>query len=432
MSRLAACCLALVFTCAALPVAAEHTEREIVVTFVDRSVDRPTLGGPGSYTPRGAQYASTTWSRRITSHIARDYGLEMVTEWPVLSIGVHCVVFEVPAGRDVGEVLARLAHDQRVGSAQRMHTFHVLADDPYRKLQGSLDSLGMADAHRYATGRDIVVGVVDTGIDVQHPDLAGQIMTETDLAPEHTGNIGDEVHGTAVAGVIAAAGGNGQGIVGVAPDARVLGLRACWPEQAGAGGAICNSLTLAKALDTVLRVQPRILNLSLAGPEDPLLQTLVEAALARHIIVVAAEPATRDAEAAFPTAIPNVLRVRAAGAGGVAAGVLDAPGTDVLTTFPRGTYNYISGSSFAAAHISGIAALLLQIRPDLSGAEIVQVLVAARGHYGGALKSAVVSACEAIRQVKSEAACDAPAAGKPVAVHDARHARQLAVAAGLR
>jgi subtilisin family serine protease len=126
-------------------------------------------------------------------------------------------------------------------------------------------------------------------------------------------------------------------------------------------------------------------------------------------VVVAAEPAEPDAESAFPTAIPDVLRVKAAVAGAAAPHRprIEAPGTDVLTTFPRGTYNFISGSSFAAAHISGVVALMLQVQPELSGGEVRTVLADAHGNIAGTAvqQTAVVSACEAIKRLRADAAC---------------------------
>jgi subtilisin family serine protease len=95
-----------------------------------------------------------------------------------------------------------------------------------------------------ATGRKVTVAVVDSGIESNHPDLAGQVAVEENFVDGQ--KYVAELHGTAVAGVIAARAGNGVGIEGVAPDARLLALRACW--QAGSATR-CNSFTLAKAIN---------------------------------------------------------------------------------------------------------------------------------------------------------------------------------------
>src|SRR5262249_11136688 len=157
------------------------------------------------------------------------------------------------------------------------------------------------------------------------------------------------------------------GIIGVAPDVKLLALRACWPAQAR---SVCSSFTLAKALTYALERAPQIINLSLAGPSDPLLARLLQLVLARGITVVAA---CRDAACdSFPADVPDVIAVSdvsTAAESPTAAAThiipLVAPGTDVITTMPNGTFDFVSGSSMSAAHVSGIVALLLERRPDL-------------------------------------------------------------------
>jgi len=101
---------------------------------------------------------------------------------------------------------------------------------------------------------------------------------------------------------------NGTGIAGIAPDAEVYALRACWPDKPGSLAAHCNSFTLALALDQAIRLDSRIVNLSLSGPEDPLLRQLIEKALAKGIIVIAAVPG-KDQIGGFPANIPGVIAV---------------------------------------------------------------------------------------------------------------------------
>ncbi len=341
-------------------------QREILVTFTDRGIERTPAGGPGDYHRHSADYQSTAWSQAVSADIARDYALQTVAEWPIRTLGVHCVVFEVRDERPLDEVIGRLTQDRRIGAVQRMNSFRVLgARDPYSRLQTSLDRMQVEAVHPWTTGKGVSVAVIDTGVDFGHPDLAGQVSERADLTG-NTGAFGDDIHGTAVAGVIAALSGNGQGIVGVAPGAKIIALRACWPVRPGEVGAVCNSLTLAKALDEAIRLKPRVLNLSLTGPPDPLVEALVRAALEANVIVVAAEPEVPQ-ETGFAGRVAGVIRVRSVADGGKQAqhapvgAAIAAPGHEVLTTFPHGTYNFISGSSFAAANVSGIVALLLEL-----------------------------------------------------------------------
>lgn len=377
--------------------------RQVLVTFIDRAIGRAPSGRPGSYRGGSGRYGTTTWSRNQSAAIARDHALRTVTEWPILSLGVHCVVYEVTDSRSYAQISQELTGDERVASVQPMNTFRVLASgDPYLPLQTSIGAMHVGPAHRWSTGRGVRIAVIDTGVDATHPDLAGQVEETADMTGKGLDAFAADVHGTAVAGVIAAAGGNGQGITGVAPDARLIALKACWTAQAGDTGAICNSLTLAEALDTAIRMRPQIVNLSLTGPQDPLISALLQVALDAGIVVVAAVPDTAAGGPDFSAGFARVLRVRSSTAATFAGSdALAAPGVDVLTTFPHGAYDFISGSSFAAAHVAGVVALLLEQRPDLRDTEIRSLLAApADGPAGQA-----VDACAALALVSVATDC---------------------------
>lgn len=366
---------------AAPPPDANVDERLIIVSFVDRGIQAAPLATPGDFYsagPVGASggYASTPWSRRLTDRLARDYALELVTDWPIASLGVHCAVFRVGADVVIEDLLAQLGTDARVDGVQRMNAFRALRAAPGRTPGDPLSAIELDAAHRLSTGRDVRIAVVDTGIDVHHPDLVGQIVETRDLVSDSAGDH-DELHGTAVAGVIAALAGNDEGIVGVAPGARLTALRACWPVGPTDAGAICNSLTLARALDAVVRLKPQVLNLSLTGPADPLLGALLAKIVEAGVVVVAASPG-EDTQAGFPTSVPGIIEVAAAEMPArTDAALIRAPGMDILTTFPHGQYDFISGSSFAAAHVSGVIALLLELHPDLPAAELRGMLTRA-------------------------------------------------------
>src|SRR5205085_10813719 len=131
----------------------------------------------------------------------------------------------------------------------------------------------------------------DSGVNASHPDLDGQIKLRRNFVDAYPD--GAEAHGTAVAGIIAAREGNGLGIAGIAPGAKLLALRACW-ETAGPP-ARCNSFTLGKAINFALMSDARVINMSLGGPRDRLLEALLDAALARGVTLVgAADPAQPD------------------------------------------------------------------------------------------------------------------------------------------
>ena len=368
----------------ATTVPAGDSRDEILLTFRDRSLERTSNTGPGHYRRRSSHYDGTTWSRSIAAELARDYPLDKVLEWPIRSLGVHCVVYRVDAAQSADVVIAKLRSDRRVKSVQYMNTFHSLgSEDPYKPLQTSFNEMQIDVVHRQATGAGIRIAIIDSGVDARHPDLAGQVTEQIDLTGSAL-NFEEDIHGTAVAGIIAARSENGLGIEGVAPGARLLALRACWPQQPGAIAAVCNSLTLARALDTAILLKTGIVNLSLTGPPDPLIGGLLRVALRDGIIVVAAEPEAASSPG-FIDGIDGVIRVRAGGrqdavrADWREVAAIMAPGSDLLTTFPRGSYNFASGSSFAAANVSGIIALLLELQPGLTAQQVEELLLFGMG-----------------------------------------------------
>ncbi|WP_158080957.1 S8 family serine peptidase, partial [Pelomonas sp. KK5] len=265
-------------------------------------------------------------------------------------------------------------------------------NDPYVGLQRGFAALGVAEAQRWSRGEGVSIAVVDTGLDAGHPELRGRIAAQRDfVGAAHPLLAGPERHGTQVAGVIAAEANNRLGIVGVAPQARLLAYRACW-EQPGEPGARCNSFTLAQALGAAIAAGADVINLSLSGPPDPLLDRLAAAALARGTVIVGAVPAG-GAHGGFPGGVAGVLAVRSSDEA-PAAGTLAAPGRDILTLAPGGSFDFASGSSLAAAQISGTAALLRALVPGLAPEQLRQWLQGA-----GAL------ACEAVRHLRAQAQC---------------------------
>ncbi len=397
------------------PPSAEVVDRQILVTFEPLpSLGLPRAGSSARNYEAAPGYKATVRTRKLARQLSRDYGLKLVSEWPIVALGVHCVVFEVADAGLRGDVIDRLADDRRVESVEPMQLFSVQGrsgGDPYRDLQHGFAALGLEEAHRWASGQGVKVAVIDSGVDVSHPDLAGRVGTARDFVQEGGARPPAERHGTAVTGVIASDRDNGVGIVGVAPGAEILALRGCWTEAGDGGQEACSSFTLAKALAFAIDARPHVINLSLGGPRDALLERLLRVALARGIVVVAACGDT-GADDVFPGSVDGVLVVRASsstGGGLTRAGELSAPGHEILSTVPGGSYDFFSGSSLAAAQVSGVTALLLEHRrvgPDRLATLLRET---ARGNGAGGA-APVVDACAALARVKHGVRCP-PAVG---------------------
>ncbi len=352
-----------------------------------------------------AQAPPSLWSQH-TAEIMQQYRLSFVAAWTMESLGEQCVVFEVPRDRSAKEVARHLSSDPRVTLAQPVATFRTQGGDPYAHLQHGSATLRLDQAHHWATGKGVKVAVVDTGVDLDHPDLRDRVKFARTFVDRGERTFTNDIHGTAVAGLIAATANNDTGIAGAAPQAEIYALKACWEQPPGARQAVCNSYTLALAVDFAIAKIPdtQILNFSLAGPEDPLLGKLIDRALAKGIVVVAAEGGTPAQD--FPASHKGVIGVMGSddlnGPPSVPAGhsraTLAAPGVDILTTMPHGSYDLFSGSSAAAAEVSGIAALLLEKNPKLTPAQLAAILQKT-AHPIDADPVAEVDACAALASV---------------------------------
>ena len=411
-----------------LNVAAPATigERQIVVTV--RTSPARTAQHAGS-TPKGydaaGRYQVSPAALRDAESLARRYDLRQLDAWPIELLDVHCIVYEVGGDRPIAEVLTELSRDTRVESAQPLVSFRTQSgaayDDPYVELQSGVAALQVVAAHNLSRGRGVRIAVIDSGIDVTHPDLAGRVAISRDFTGTAGGDASLDTHGIAVAGVIAATAGNGLGIVGIAPEARLLALRACWqvpPVQQQPAESRCNTFTLAQAIALAITERADIINLSLTGPPDPLLARLLGRAMSMGKIVVAAVPEAWGQGDAFPAMLPGVLAVGTAEARtpGVTQGApaipgeLLAPGRNVLTLRPKGRYDFENGSSMAAASVSGVAALMLSLRKDLSADEIRRLLQqnVAGTEKTGSSATQVINACAALAALMHHLDCGTP------------------------
>ena len=258
--------------------------------------------------------------------------------------------------------------------------------DPYRTRQWALTALHAEDVRRVAAGAGQVVGVVDSGVDATHPDLAGQVLPGTDeVTPGGDGRADAAGHGTHVAGIVAALAGNGIGVEGFAPQARILPVRAL--DAAGGGWDSDIAAGVIWAVDHGAGV----VNLSLGGTDSSdAMRSAVLYAVARGTVVVAAVGNERqegnpvEYPAGLSTSVPGVIAVAATTSAGVSAGysntgadvTLAAPGDGILSTYPGGTYALMSGTSMATPYVSAVAAVIRSAEPGLSPAQVVQVLVA--------------------------------------------------------
>jgi len=361
----------------------ENSNRILLLGFKDQHINRVQSASISSSYRRRGSYQSSAWSQRTTTQIGSEYNLQKLSEWPMTEVGIHCAVYLVPSGLSLEKTIDRLAKDKRIDIVQKIHQFQTKAhnyNDPYYKLQSNMHAMQIGQAHGIATGRNVTIAMIDTGVDITHPDLNGQIGFNKNFASGISSSFSTDMHGTAIAGILVARTNNETGVIGVAPNAKLIALKACWPNHTASFDATCNSFTLALAVNTAIKLGVDILNMSLSGPQDPLLEILLNKAVEKGMIVVAADPdpgSSKDSER-FPASLKNVISVqtlRMFDSNKKSQNQsINAPGENILTTLPHGTYDFISGSSISAAHVSGIVALMLELKPGLTLDESRKIL----------------------------------------------------------
>jgi subtilisin family serine protease len=284
------------------------------------------------------------------------------------------------ANQSVGDMINVLARE-RIGS-QPNYVYRAVEDQPGggNAEQYAPEKLGAVEAHRLATGRGVTIAVIDSGVDPNHPDLAGAITGSYDAASAER----PHPHGTGMAGAIASRGT----VLGIAPGAELLTVRAF---SANSGSAEGTTLNIIKGLDWAADNGARVVNMSFAGPADPRLKDALTKAIAKGMVLIAAAGnAGPTSPPLYPAADPGVIAVTAVDASdalfsGANRGkyiAVAAPGVDVLVPAPDAGYQLTTGTSVAAAEVSGVVALLLERNPRLTPKDVRRILMRSAKHLG--------------------------------------------------
>ncbi len=185
--------------------------------------------------------------------------------------------------------------------------------DPFAKRQfGCLPLDRLRALQRACRNREVDVAILDTGVDITHEDLNPSKITMKDFTHEDFGRFLSDIHGTAVCGIISAVPGNGRGIVGIAPFARIHVLKVCRSLSLSSIQATTDTFTLAAGLDDIIRKHYPLVNISIGGPRDKIIERLVRLACQRGTIIVAAiGNGGPRAPPAYPAAYPEVIGVTA-------------------------------------------------------------------------------------------------------------------------
>ena len=328
---------------------------------------------------------ANTVPRAQVETVARQLGVVMVATHGFDAAGRTLYQFRSSDGRDVRDVIRQLEQNRIVAAAQPNYVYqlgqsapaptslppHVLpGGDPGQYV---IEKLHLGEVHRFARGRSVSIAVIDSEIDENHPDLQGAIAVRFDPSGQPSR---PHTHGTGMAGAIVAK----FHLLGVAPDASIVAIKVFDDRRAGAEAT---SFQILKGLDYAVRRGVRIINMSFAGPYDVMMERKLREAYDKGIVLVAAAGnAGPKSPPLYPAADPSVIAVTAtdysdkpfamANRGNHIA--IAAPGVDIMVPAPGGIYQLTTGTSVAAAHVSGVIALMLDKRPELTPEDVRAIL----------------------------------------------------------
>ncbi len=368
---------------------------DVVVTAIPSTPpENPPLGGPRQVRGRHIDIPP----RGVTAFVPNEILLEVESGTPAQYLNLvarrlQLTLLETQSFTLTGRTLQRWRIDGRnsvratlqglspfsrisVAQPNFLYVFGQ-AQPPAQSDAGAqyvVPKLHLLEAHKITNGDDVLVAVINSMIDAGHPDLAGVIAGEYDAlgtpAPAH-------MHGTGMAGAIAAH----AKLIGVAPKVRLLAVRAFSGTAEGAQGTTFNIL---KGLDWAASKNARIVNMSFAGPADPMFRDMLAKAHARGMVLIAAVGnAGPRSPPLYPAADRDVIGVTATDADdkllpqanrGPQVAVA-APGVQIVEPAPDAGYQLTTGTSVAAAHASGVAALLLARDPKLTPDQVRRLLI---------------------------------------------------------
>lgn len=317
-----------------------------------------------------------TPSQQEVEALARRHSLSRIESRVFPLSGTTMYRWHIPDGRPVSDVVRELEADGSVRSAQPNYVYTTQASTPApAEDQYAITKLHVQEAQALSRGDNIRVAVVDSGVDVAHPELAGDVEATFDtLGTDEK----PHAHGTAVASLIV----GHLRLHGVAPAARILAVRS-FSANADGEGTTGTTFNILKGLDWAISQHVNIINMSFGGPPDPATSRTLAGAFEKGIVLIAAAGNSGPrSPPLFPADDPSVIAVAATDANdhlfkrstpGANISVA-APGVDIVVAVPNAGYDVLTGTSFAAPLVSGIAALMMARSPGITPKAIRGIL----------------------------------------------------------
>jgi subtilisin family serine protease len=278
-------------------------------------------------------------------------------------------------------LLAYFRKNENVEFAEPHYIFmpNEVNDTYYQSYQWNLPAVGTEEGWTITRGsKKVKIAVVDTGVDLNHPDLSGKIVDGYNALDPKAPPIDDNGHGTHVAGIIAADSNNGQGVAGITWYNPIIPVKVM--NAKGHGG----SFDIAQGIRWAVDHGANVINLSLGNYQIcSVMEDAINYAVNKDVVVISAAGNDNTSQPSYPAAFPGVLGVAAVDYNGNRAQFSNygdyvdvaAPGVDIPSTYANGQYAALSGTSMAAPHVTALAGLIRSINPNLKSNEVLDMII---------------------------------------------------------
>lgn len=313
------------------------------------------------------------------NNLESKYKLNEGGIYPLSTIDSTLIVFNVLEKQKIAPLIKRINSGSDIVLAQPNYLYKSLNK---KTRQYGVHKIKADIAHETTTGKGVKVGLIDTGIDYDHHVLKNKVILKKNFVDSNSNSFKSDPHGTSIAGIIAASADSTGKIIGVSPDVRIIAAKACWSTKKNTS-ATCSTENLALATNYVVKNGSDVVNFSLGGPKDGIIRLLVRKGFSKGITFVGASGnGGKGGNAVYPAALDEVIAVSATDINdklyknSTRGNYIDlsAPGVEILSPAPENKWQILSGTSMAAAHVTGAVALLIQIYPELSPIQIKNFL----------------------------------------------------------
>ncbi|WP_052504593.1 S8 family serine peptidase [Rossellomorea aquimaris] len=301
------------------------------------------------------------------------------------------VTMDVPDGQGVESFIKDLENDSDVEYAEPDHLIKLnhVPNDSYYSLQWHHQNIESERTWDQTKGSsDVVVAVIDNGVDVDHPEFAGRIVAPYDTV-YNTTTMTKGDHGTHVAGIIGSSMDNWMGLAGVAPETSIMPIDAFFNEESAYSSDVIEGIYYA------VNNGADIINMSLGNYYySSVYNDAIQYAYDNGVVVIAAAGNDNTSDSHYPSSYPNVISVASTTEYDTKSGFsnygydidIAAPGSSILSTLPDSEYGWMDGTSMASPVVAGVAALILANEPDLTNDQVADRLYASADDLGASGK----------------------------------------------